>query len=582
MRSIQSLFLKISLVILSATFPLALSFGGGGIGVFTFAVNGPSDTQYLATAAQDAVIGSLIKRGQLSQAIKKIVDPDKLGYGQLEKGKYSLVLAGRINVVGQTYRVLLKWVDTSGKEGQEYLQVSDINQLLPQIENFARNNLPTGPTAIALAPVLPPAPVPVSPPPAKKSEAVKPAPIKTVVTEAQPSEMEAPAPTVETPTAKVTKKEKIKEPAPVQVAPLPPPLPVVEAKPPKKIKVREVQPVAGEALHDYSNMSQKLPFEVRGMAYGDADGDGTPEVLLTGKTELHVYRYQEGQLQELASLSGKKLDYFVKVDILPNSGGGKPLIALTNLRGSQAASQILSLEGGQLQIQAENIPYQLRVVQQGNDALLVGESYHAKETSRHQIYELKLLGNKVETTSKLDLPYDVGLYSFDWVPNASGNGFDLFTLSPSGKLFFYQSENGKMKKVWSSRENYGGSANDVEVEVKDFFNEITHDFYLVPVGLHAITSTVPELVVVKNDSLLKDIVGRKPVITDGRLIHLKRDQLGFAEAWESKKVDGSILDYRVIPANGGLQLLAAIRLRNPGLLGDVGNHGSVLLTYHLN
>jgi hypothetical protein len=58
--------------------------------------------------------------------------------------------------------------------------------------------------------------------------------------------------------------------------------------------------------------------------------------------------------------------------------------------------------------------------------------------------------------------------------------------------------------------------------------------------------------------------------------------LGFVEAWASKKVDGSIQDYLITDIDGQAQLMAAVRLRDPGLLGDVGRKDSVLLLYNLN
>jgi len=196
---------------------------------------------------------------------------------------------------------------------------------------------------------------------------------------------------------------------------------------------------------------------------------------------------------------------------------------------------------------------------------------------------MKMIGNRVDVGPKLDLPYEISLYSFDWLTSPTSAGLDMIALTQSGKVYFYKSENGKFKKVWSSRETYGGSPNAVAVNVKDFFNEVTASFYVVPVGIASIdSSTTPDLVVAKNDALLKDIVGRSPLISDGRLIRLKWDQLGFVEAWESKKVDGSIADYTVISTEGQLQLVAAVRLRDPGLLGDVGKKDSVLLVYNLN
>jgi len=41
---------------------------GEAPGVAVFAVNGPADLQYLSQAAQDAVVGALVKRGKSARA----------------------------------------------------------------------------------------------------------------------------------------------------------------------------------------------------------------------------------------------------------------------------------------------------------------------------------------------------------------------------------------------------------------------------------------------------------------------------------------------------------------------------------
>ncbi|MDL1873327.1 hypothetical protein FBR05_14190 [Deltaproteobacteria bacterium PRO3] len=268
--------------------------------------------------------------------------------------------------------------------------------------------------------------------------------------------------------------------------------------------------------------------------------------------------------------------------LVPDPAGGNPWIVLTNLRGSLAASKILRLQGSSLSPVIEDIPYQLRVVRQGGAARLLGQPYRG-DSGRYPTYELKIVGNKVEPGEKLSIPTEIGLYNFDFLPGGSGDGFVLAGLTPSGKLKLFKEEGGKYKGAWSSRESYGGSANDVPVEVKDAFNEVVADYYVVPVRLQALDGApVPELVVAKNDALLKDIIGRKPVIADGRMVKLKWDPLGMQEAWSSKKVDGSILDYLVTSGPGARKLMVAVRMRDQGFFEGIGRKDSVLLVYDLN
>ncbi|HKX13506.1 MAG TPA: hypothetical protein VJP40_10160 [bacterium] len=540
--------------------------GQSGVGVGTFAVNGPKDQAYLSGAAQDAVVGALIKKGIAARSVGQTLDPDKLKSTAQGKGEDALLVAGRINIVGQTYRVLLKWVDSNGRVSQDYLEVAGQNQLLPSLETFAASRLQV--PAAAPAPAVVQAPVVEKPKTEAKAEKVAPAPVPVPVPAAAPSQ--APE--------KVFKIEGEPVPAPQPPKVAEKPAPRREAEP--KIS-NKVEPAG--STQDYSTVSQRLPYEVRALAHADVDGDGQPEVLLTDQSDLFIYRQSGGDLQEIARYAGKKLDHFVKVDVMAAPQGGRPWIVLTNLRGSLAASKILSFEGQSIRALYENIDYQLRVVRKDGGEKLYGQAYRG-DSSRYPVYEMKEAGGKIEAGEKLDIPTELGLYAFDYVDPATSSGFTLAGLTPSGKVKLFKEEKGKYKGTWTSRENYGGSANDVGVEIKDAFNEVVADYYIVPVRLQALPGAGgPQLVVAKNDALLKDVIGRKPVISDGRIVKLKWDPMGMEEAWSSKKVDGSILDYLVTSGSAGNKLLVAVRMRDQGFFEGVGKKkDSVLLVYDLN
>ncbi|HCU23892.1 MAG TPA: hypothetical protein DF383_02655 [Deltaproteobacteria bacterium] len=519
----------------------------GSVGVAAFAVNGPKDLQYLSGAAQDAVIGALVKQGAAAHPVTRTLDPDKLKSISQGKGQDDLLVAGRINIVGQTYRVLLKWVGSGGQVGQEYLEVGDVNQLLPRLESFAASRLQATaqPRQITSNIFIE---EPAALPSQGKKKAAKTPEIETSSIPPAPEQKAKPA---------ISQKSRIPS-----------------AKPSSKVEV------AG-TFQDYSSVSQRLPYEVRALAYGDVDGDGASEVLLTDSSELYLYRQQDGALQEAARYSGKNLDHFVKVDLMPAPDGGRPWIVLTNLRGRQAASQILRFQNGQFSPVIENIDYQLRVIGEGTHAKLLGQPYRG-DAGNYAIYEMKVSGNKVEVGEKLPLPKEVGLYNFDYLPAQQGGGFALAGLTSSGKMKLFKDEAGKYKGAWTSRESYGGSANDIGVKVKNFFNEVVGDYYIVPLRVQAVHSdSNPELLVAKNDALLKDIVGRKPVISDGRMVLLKWNPLGMEEVWSSKKVDGSILDYLVTGAPEERKLLVAVRMRDQGFWEGIGRKDSVLLVYDL-
>jgi hypothetical protein len=549
--------LRLLVLLFFILFPLSsLAQEKPGIGVALFQVNGPESAQYLSGATRDAVVGALIQKNQSVEGLSKVIDPEKLANPRQGGKNLARLVTGRINVVGNQYRVLLKWVDGSGALGQDYLQADRLEELLPKLESFAQQQLP-----IAVHPVPPPV---AAAPPASVPAAAPPAPL-----------------------SKQQKKELEKKQKEEAKAAIPPAQPVVQEQPvkqsPKAIAKEEKKNQGREVpLRDYDYVSKRLPFEVRSLNYGDVDGDGQKEVLLTSQNSLYLYSFNNRQMELIAEYPGAKLDYFVKVDLYSRPGE-KPLVVLTNLRGYQASSKILRYEGKGFVPVIEDVPFQMRVVHRNDTDLLIGSTYSAQSTKApNNIFKLEIIGNEVKPTEKLDLPWGTNLYSYDWLTDQGAE--DVVKLTTDGKVqLFVKKDSKDYKKAWTSPDNYGGTGNWVPVEVHDIFNEVVSDYYPIPVGVYAHTvAGKPEIVVVKNDSLVKNVIGRIPVIKDGQIFRLTFDELGFVEAWASKKIDGSVQDYLVTSVDGQTQLMAAVRLRDPGLLGDVGKNDSVLLLYNLD
>lgn len=536
------------------------------IKVARFQVNGPESAGYLSSAAQDAVVGALLQQGADVQGLDKELDPDKLNSVKAGGKDTGLLVTGRIQVVGSTYRVLVRWIDQQGVVGQQYLTLDSLNALLPGLENFAAKELPRAPVAVTQ----------------KEEKEVEKSSFEREMVPPPASDLQIPAPPPAKPSAKAP------SPAPAKATPQ-----VVKAPEPEKPKSAKSITKKTESkkdakreipLRDYNFVSERLPFEVRSIAYGDVNQDGQNEVLLTSQKKLYLYSFSEGKLELLSEYPGGSLDYFVKVDLW-RQDDGSPLVVLTSLRTDHASSKILRVSNNHFVPVVENIPYMLRVVRTGSQEQLMGANYSAStHLGKQAIFPLALSGNQVSRLDRVNLPFGTQLYTYDWVAGDPGGTRDVVVLSPEGKLRLYHQESqDKYKKAWTSRESYGGTGNYVPVEVKDFFNEVVSDFYPIPVGVTSYDAAGrPEVVVVKNSSLVKDVIGRVPVIADGQFFRLTYDQLGFVEAWASKKVDGSIQDYLVTSADGRPQLMAAVRLRDPGLFGEMGRNDSVILLYDLN
>lgn len=506
--------------------------------VAPFSVNGPASQAYLGSAARDAVVGALIQKAWVAEPLTKEIAPEKLSNVRQGGKDTGLLVTGRLNVVGSQVRALLKWVDVQGQAGQGYVSATSVENLLPQLEKFAAEKLPA----------------PAFPATAKQ------------VKEVEHSTWER-----------------------AEVPPSPPPSAKTQAEPKDLSSTRPVgwdkqgkgRVQSDIELRDYQYVSERLPFEVRGVGYGDVTGDGQAEVLMTSQRSLYVYSFQNRELKLLSEYRGSKLDYFVKVEVWQNSPQG-PLIALTVLREDCAVSRLLRYAGGQFSTVVNDQPYALRVMKTPERGEMLLGSYYtpSRKTGNQSIVPLTLQGNRFVKGERLDLPQNATLYNFVWVEMPGTHEVGVVTLSSEGKLRLYQRKENRYRRLWTSRGDYGGTGNYVPVKVKDFFNETVGNYYGVPVTLRAIDKNGrPEIVVVKNTSLVKGVIGRVPLIADGQIYRLTWDAMGFVETWKSKKVDGSLQDLLVTPDSS--QLMGVLKLRDPGLLGQIERNDSVLLLYDL-
>lgn len=539
--------------------------------VAPFAVNGPASQNYLGEAARDAVVGALIQKGWDAEALTKTISPEKLTNVRPGGRDTGLLVTGRLNVVGNQVRALLKWIDVSGQVGQAYVPAS-VENLLPELEKFASEKLPQ--PKLATTPQESKA---LTRSTWERAELPPPAPeraVKPVPTVAQPAPMPPPMPQPEV---------QAKAPA------APPPSQTTTTQSKELSSTRPVmwdkQGRAGKQpgleLRDYEYVSRRLPFEVRGMAYGDVTGNGRPEVLMTSQRTLYLYSFENNELKLLSEYQGSKLDYFVKVQVWQQAAQG-PVVLLTVLREDRAASQILRYVGGRFVPVVKDSPYLLQAMARpGQASELLGTYYTpSRKTGTPSILPLRLQGGSLVKGERLRLPRNASLYNFVWVSVPGATEAGVVTLSSEGKLRLYKNEGGRYRKLWTSRGSYGGSGNYVPVKIKDFFNETVGDYFSVPVSLQTITQNGrPEIVVVKNTSLVKGVIGRVPLIADGQTFRLTWDAMGFVETWQSKKVDGSLQDLLVTPDSA--KILGALKLRDPGLLGQIERNDSVMLRYDL-
>ncbi|MBF0492446.1 MAG: VCBS repeat-containing protein [Deltaproteobacteria bacterium] len=333
---------------------------------------------------------------------------------------------------------------------------------------------------------------------------------------------------------------------------------------------------------DYKWMSERLNFEARGIAVANFQGDPNPALVFIDLNHVYVYAFANQTLKLLAKYDAKNSDQFVRVYAQDLDGDGRAEILISNVSYGQASSLILKYKAnGEFQVLADKIPWLLKSITYQGGPLLLGEVFYGKEQARHKLKKLKFQDGKIQEDGDWNIPGDLGLYGVQGVSGEKQNP-DLIYLTPSGTLKTYSSQSGHFEKNWSSSESYGGSANYIQQPVKNVLNQEEENntfFNLDPI---AWTNRAGELevLVAKNDTFLKNIVGTRPIFKNSWLVKLKNSSMGLREQWNSKKVDGAILDLIPYSAEKGpRQILALFWLRDRGFAASFKRYPSVLAVY---
>jgi VCBS repeat protein len=522
------------------------------VGLATYEVVSGENVDYLKKAVYESLSVSLQGKGnikivEISQTEEEL---KKKGISKILKNEgLAALLTGSVVKVGAPVQINTRVYGPGGTEPVLVSHTADqVDRLLPTLQIHAQAILDQLDRTTIAEPVL------------EKKETKPQAPV------IPPAGGPSPKPTEEKPSVKEAEKKSTKKEA-------------------KEAKVEVPTPIA--SMPDYRWMSERLPYEGRGLAYADLDGDGKAEVITIDLNHVYVYELGQNQVRLLKSYAGEKTDQFVRVHTMDLDGDSKSEILVSNIRNGQASSFGLRDAGGELKTIFSKAPWLLKVTEWEGKPLLVGEPFTGREVNYHKISKLILLGGKLKEEGELSLPQNIGLYGFREFQTVSQEAGGLIYLTPSGYLQVYEEgKGGDYKKRSSSTERYGGSSNSINLPVRNVFNEVEKNrtyFNLEPVVWREADGRGAVLVA-KNDNFLKNVIGTEPIVKNCWFSKLKWEDLGLREAWNTRKVDGYIADYlrANLPGENSPKLLTLLWLRDPGFANTMGTFKSVLAVYDLN
>ncbi|ABK17433.1 hypothetical protein Sfum_1746 [Syntrophobacter fumaroxidans MPOB] len=350
--------------------------------------------------------------------------------------------------------------------------------------------------------------------------------------------------------------------------------------------------------------SQTLQGGILGMDIGDLDGDGRVEMVAITHDKLTVYRKEYQGLKVVAMHSGLKIDRFVWVCVVDMAREGRGKIFVTNLRkrnttstaqtdsakGSMGfvqdvSSFVLSLEGGKLQMVAQNVPYLLNAVNMGTRGkILIGQEKGgtSDKAFKGDVYEMALRGNSVVPMGSANLPKRCNVFNFAKADINNDKMDEIILVDSSHNLIILNTAG---DQIWKNYSVYCATTNTFEGKVEDRrYNMVEMAVVPSPILVTDINKDgIPEIVLTRNTTAADKFLPESMKFYDrGEIVSFSWDQLGMVENWKTRDINGMVTALRIGDFSGdNTQQLVVSQVNAKDLL-KVYDSRSTIFSYSLN
>ncbi|BEQ15823.1 FG-GAP-like repeat-containing protein [Desulfoferula mesophila] len=504
-RFFWSVVALLAVLSVALTAPVALSAAPKRVVILPFTTNSQEDISFLAKGLRDMLASRLPWQDKVTVVEPDLVAPLLKKYPApyteakaREIGKElsaQVVVYGSITKLGSTISVdarVLK-VDQPGQALTAYVNAKDMDEVIPQINQFAQRinaEIFKRPDAIAAQ--------------NQAKEATK---VASTGGSADSGGLEK---------------------LPENISPLNP------------LFLKELSGVESDRYW----RSPRLKGIVNSVAVGDIDGDGKNELIIAFPNRVRFYRLTAGAFRLLYEFKDGPDGDYLFVDVGDINDDGRAEVYVSNRLVSSNESFVLEWQGGRPQMKEKGLPYSFRVQASpmGKGDWLFAQRSAVDSPFFGPVYKMHYVNGKLEEERAMNLPDTAMIFNFVVADlNASGRLYTVL-VGPTMHLRVY---NDKNEQIWISGDTYNASSKFLEYMEQQGTGYDSSWWYLYS-RLYLTDMNNDgrqEILCLQVKGRFGMVLTHTRMIYQGTIYSMSWNGLSMVEDWRTPRIQGDVVDY---------------------------------------